>query len=152
MSSKHARLVAAVADAMAAQGFTQKQVATMAGCTQSMLSQALNQGMTLKDERWKLICEGLGLDYDEIIADVPAERERFTLKEQASSVSPQADCHLPQVGEGKESAAPVEETRGVQMFSVMQKSVLPLASKTWRTCFCWRCMPRAVLPRTSKAA
>ena len=29
-----------------------------------------------------------------------------------SSVSPQADCHLPQVGEGKESAAPVEETRG----------------------------------------
>ena len=112
MSSKHARLVAAVADAMAAQGFTQKQVATMAGCTQSMLSQALNNGVTLKDERWKLICEGLGLDYDEIVADVPAERERFTLEEPASSVSPQADCHLPQVGEGKERAAPVEETRG----------------------------------------
>ena len=31
MTSKHARLVAAVTDAMAAQGFTQKQVATMGG-------------------------------------------------------------------------------------------------------------------------
>lgn len=112
MSSKHARLVAAVSDAKEAQGFTWKQIATMAGVTQGNMSTVINQGVTMKDERWKLICEGLGLDYDEIVADVPTERERFTLKEPASSVSPQADCHLPQVGEGKESAAPVEETRG----------------------------------------
>lgn len=86
MSSKHARLVAAVTDAMAAQGFTQKQVATMGGCTQGMLSQAINNGVTMKDERWKLICEGLGLDYDEIVADLPEERERFTLREETPAV------------------------------------------------------------------
>lgn len=86
MSSKHARLVAAVVDAMEAQGFTQKQVATMGGCTQSMLSQAINQGVTMKDERWRLICEGLGLDYDDIVADLPAERERFTLREETPAV------------------------------------------------------------------
>lgn len=86
MSSKHARLVAAVTDAMAAQGFTQKQVATMGGCTQGMLSQAINQGVTMKDERWRLICEGLGLDYDEIVSDLPAERERFTLREAPAAV------------------------------------------------------------------
>ena len=87
MSSKHEKLVAAVSDAMAAQGFTQKQVANMGGCAASMISQALNQGVTLKDERWKMICEGLGLNYDDIVADMPQKT--------ASSVSPQADCHLP---------------------------------------------------------
>lgn len=104
MSSKHARLVVAVVDAMAAQGFTQKQVATMGGCTQSMLSQAINQGVTMKDERWRMICEGLGLDYDEIVSDLPAERERFTLREET-----------PVVKAEDRQAAPVEKCGGTEV-------------------------------------
>lgn len=101
MSSKHARLVAAVSDAKEAQGFTWKQIATMGGVTQGTISSVINQGVTMKDERWRMICEGLGLDYDEIVADMPVAT--------ASSVSPQADCHLPHPGEGKETAAKVQQ-------------------------------------------
>ena len=72
MSNKHARLVAAVSDAKEAQGFTWKQIATMGGVTQGTISSVINQGVTMKDERWKMICEGLGLDYDETVADMPA--------------------------------------------------------------------------------
>ena len=144
MTRKHQLLKCAVMAAMAEQQISQNTLARKCGVGQSMISAAFLDKYELKEEKWRLICEALGLDYDAIVDGVVEEPD--------SSVSPQADYHLPQVGEGKESAAPVEETRGVQMFSVMQKSVLPSASRTWRTCFCWRCMPRADLPRTSKAA
>ena len=73
MTAKHARLASAVADAMLAQGFTTKQVATFAGCTSSAISSALSGKYDLREERWKLICENLGLDYDEIIKDPEPE-------------------------------------------------------------------------------
>ena len=110
MSSKHARLVAAVVDDMEAQGFTQKQVATMGGCTQSMLSQAINQGVTMKDERWKLICEGLGLDYDEIVADLPAERERFTLRKETPAVKTENRQAAPVKNFGGATDVPLSDT------------------------------------------
>lgn len=65
---QHARLVAAVTDAKEAQGFNWKQIATMGGVSQGTISSAINAGVHMKEERWRLICEGLGLDYDEIIA------------------------------------------------------------------------------------
>lgn len=113
MSSKHARLVAAVTDAMAEQGFTQKQVATMGGCTQGMLSQAINNGVTMKDERWKLICEGLGLDYDEIVADLPAERERFTLREETPTVKTEDRQAAPVVNCGGDGS-PLSDTHATE--------------------------------------
>ena len=113
MSSKHARLVAAVTDAMAAQNFTQKQVATMGGCTQGMLSQAINNGVTMKDERWKLICEGLGLDYDEIVADLPAERERFTLREEIPTVKTEDRQAAPVVNCGWDGS-PLSDTHATE--------------------------------------
>ena len=106
MTTKHARLASAVADAMLAQGFTQKQVATAAGITQSALCQALSGKFDIKEERWKMICENLGLCYEDVIAD-PVE-------EAASSVSPQAAASS--IGDGasmrKEADASYEETRG----------------------------------------
>ena len=69
MSNKQARLVSAIEDAMQAQGFTQKRIATICGMTQSMISDALNGKCDLKEERWRMMCEALALDYDDIIAD-----------------------------------------------------------------------------------
>ena len=104
MSSKHTRLVAAVSDAMAAQNMSQNTIGRVSGVAQSMISAALLGKYDMKEEKWRLICEALAIDYDEIVADVPVET--------ASSVSPQADCHLPQVGEGKDTAAPVKNCGG----------------------------------------
>lgn len=102
MSSKHARLVAAVSDAKEAQGFTWKQIATMGGVTQGTISSVINQGVTMKDERWKLICEGLGLDYDEIVADMPEPGKPL----------PIADAGIPAKGEALEDAAKVKQNEG----------------------------------------
>ena len=73
MTKKHARLASAVADAMLAQGFTQKQVATAAGITQSALSSAISGRYDIKEENWKMICENLGLCYEDVIADPEPE-------------------------------------------------------------------------------
>lgn len=73
MTKKHARLASAVADAMLAQGFTQKQVATAAGITQSALSSAISGRYDIKEENWKMICENLGLCYEDVIAEPEPE-------------------------------------------------------------------------------
>ena len=78
MTKKHARLASAVADAMLAQGFTQKQVATAAGITQSALCQAISGKYDIKEERWKMICEHLALCYEDIIADPEPEVAKET--------------------------------------------------------------------------
>ena len=70
MTSKQARLVAAVSDAMAAQNFSQNNLARTSGVGQSMISAALLGKYDLKEEKWRMICETLALDYDDIIADV----------------------------------------------------------------------------------
>ena len=68
MSNKQARLVAAVADAMNDQGFTQKALATAAGMSAGTLSAALSGRYNLSDVKWQLVCEALALDYDDIVA------------------------------------------------------------------------------------
>lgn len=69
MRNKHERLVSAVTDAREAQGLTWKQVAMFAGVSQGTISAVVNQGYQLKDERWKMICEHMGLDYEAIVSD-----------------------------------------------------------------------------------
>lgn len=96
MTAKHARLASAVADAMLAQGFTTKQVATFGGCSPSVISNALSGKYDMREERWRLVCENLGLDYDEIIKD--PEQEEIHVEETARSA------------ENEES--PAEEIRG----------------------------------------
>lgn len=68
MSNKQARLVAAVADAMNDQGFTQKALATAAGMSAGTLSAALSGRYNLSEVKWQLVCEALALDYDDIVA------------------------------------------------------------------------------------
>ncbi|MGN1369544.1 MAG: helix-turn-helix domain-containing protein [Aristaeellaceae bacterium] len=69
MSNKQARLVAAIADAMEAQGISQSALGRKTGVPQSMISAAMLGKYDLKEEKWRMICEALALDYDEIIAD-----------------------------------------------------------------------------------
>lgn len=69
-----ARLVAAVADAMHAKGMTQKQLALAAGTSQGALCGALSGKGTMSPTKWQMACEALGLDYEEIVADLPEEK------------------------------------------------------------------------------
>lgn len=104
MTAKHARLASAVADAMLAQGFTTKQVATFAGCTSSAISSALSGKYDLREERWKLICENLGLDYDEIIKDPEPELPPSSPRGESTSLEREAQDE------------PAAEIRGGQSF------------------------------------
>lgn len=67
MSTKQARLVAAIADAMEAQGISQNTLGRKSGVSQSMISAAILGKYDLKEEKWRLLCETLGLDYDAVI-------------------------------------------------------------------------------------
>ena len=69
MSDKQARLVAAIADAMEAQGISQNTLGRKSGVAQSMISAAILGKYDLKEEKWRLLCETLRLDYDEIVED-----------------------------------------------------------------------------------
>ena len=83
MTAKHARLASAVADAMLSKGCSTKSVAVFAGCSPSVISNALSGKYDMREERWRLVCENLGLDYDEIIKD--PEPEEIPVEETASS-------------------------------------------------------------------
>lgn len=76
MSNKQARLVYAVQKAMQAQGFSQNNLARVSGVAQSMISAAILGKYDLKEEKWRLLCEALALDYDAIIEE-PVPEEQF---------------------------------------------------------------------------
>ena len=98
MSNKQARLVAAVADAMNDQGFTQKALATAAGMSAGTLSAALSGRYNLSEVKWQLVCEALALDYDDIVAppQLPEELNPETGNTVEPSVeSPTGDCRQP---------------------------------------------------------
>lgn len=74
MSTKQARLVAAITDAMEAKGVSQNALGRKTGVPQSMISAAILGKYDLKEEKWRMICEALELDYEDIIADAePSE-------------------------------------------------------------------------------
>ena len=97
MTEKHKRLACAVNDAMLAKDYSTKHLAAFAGCSPSVISNALSGKYDMREERWRLVCENLGLDYDEIIKD--PEPEEIPVEETASSAE----------NEGSSSAEPEED-------------------------------------------
>lgn len=75
MSNKQARLIAAIKDALAAQGVTVSELARASGSSISTISGALSGKTQMRDERWRMCCEHLHLDYDEIIADMSQKND-----------------------------------------------------------------------------
>lgn len=115
VTNKQGRLISAIADAMLTQNFSQNNLARASGVSQSMISAALCGKYGLKEEKWRMICETLALDYDQIIADPEPETEA-----EAEPVSPSdRQCGgepAPQPDEGDdqtEDAALNEEERNL---------------------------------------
>lgn len=75
VSTKQARLISAIADAMLAQNFSQNNLARTSGVSQSMISAAMCGKYDLKEEKWRMICETMALDYDQIVADPEPESQ-----------------------------------------------------------------------------
>lgn len=75
MSTKQARLIAAIKDALADQGVTVSELARASGSSISTISGALSGKTQMRDERWRMCCEHLHLDYDEIITDMPQKND-----------------------------------------------------------------------------
>lgn len=69
MTKKHARLAAAVNDAMLQKDLTLKQMAATIGIPASSLGNALSGKYDMREDRWRMACEALGLRYDDVIAD-----------------------------------------------------------------------------------
>ena len=78
MSTKQARLISAVSDAMNAQGGKAVDLAKASGSSQGTISSAMSGKAQMKDERWRMICEYLHIDFDEIVADVAPPRRRMS--------------------------------------------------------------------------
>ena len=91
MTRKHQLMKAAVMAAMAEQQISQNTLARKCGVGQSMISAAFLDKYELKEEKWRLICEALGLDYDAIVDGADEEPEQIPVEEPVSSVSPQAE-------------------------------------------------------------
>lgn len=90
-----------VLHAIEGQGITQKEIAAKVGITQGMLSQALGGKAQMSEERRRMVCEVLGMDYDEIMGyKVPAETLHVVMdtpKPDTTEAEPQPDS-TPQAG------------------------------------------------------
>lgn len=69
--TKQAKLIEAIRKAQEEGGYQQKDLARMAGTSQGNLSQALSGKYGMSEEKWRLLCESLMLDYDAVVADDP---------------------------------------------------------------------------------
>ena len=69
MSKKQEALIRAIKAAQEAGGFLQKQLAAMACTSPGNICSALSGAGSMSVEKWRLLCEGLALDYDAIIAE-----------------------------------------------------------------------------------
>lgn len=69
-------LAEAVTRAAVARGLTRKQLAMFAGCTGATAGNALNGKFNMSEEKWRMVCERLGLDYDGILAGGNGEMVR----------------------------------------------------------------------------
>lgn len=94
MTNKQARLVSAITDAMEAQGLSQANLARIAGMSQGGVSLAMSGKTNCREEKWRIMCEALALDYDEVVKDeeMPAEAcEGVDDEEAADEESQSAD-------------------------------------------------------------
>lgn len=71
MSNMQARLIAAVKDAMESRCVSGAELARHLGVSNSMVSLSLAGKSPLREERWKMACEYLNIDYDDIVSDLP---------------------------------------------------------------------------------
>ena len=71
--TKQGKLIKAIREAQEAGGYMQKQLAQMACTSPGCLSGALSGNGSMSEEKWRLLCEGLALDYDAIVSDEPEE-------------------------------------------------------------------------------
>lgn len=74
-------LAEAVNRAAVARGLTRKQLAMFAGCTGAMVGNALNGKFNMSEEKWRMVCERLMLDYDGILAGGNGELVRDAAKD-----------------------------------------------------------------------
>lgn len=106
VTNKQARLISAVADAMLDQNFSQGNLARASGVSQSMISAALCGKYNLKEEKWRLICETLALDYDQIIADPEPEEKESELGDSPAITGGDTDA-VQQPDEGEDQTGVV---------------------------------------------
>ena len=153
MSNKQARLVAAISDAMAAQGFSQNNLARVSGVAQSMISAAILGKCYLKEEKWRLLCEALDLDYDEIVAeaqDMPSpvqetvEAPVTEVTEVTEETSPAALLQQNEAPccENAASCDPVKKSGGVSWRSIWKASCARICAPA-RICP-WNMWPRCL--------
>lgn len=80
MGDRQQRLLKAVRDEMFAQGLTNKQMAAAIGTSNGHWSMSINGQHNMAEEKWRMACEKLGLDYDAIIMEKtepePAEEKQ----------------------------------------------------------------------------
>lgn len=69
MNKQQDKLIKEVSRVMQEEGYSQSQLANFAGCSSSMVGMALSGKSNLKEERWRMICENIGLDYDSIVSE-----------------------------------------------------------------------------------
>ena len=84
--TKQEKLIKAIREAQEAGGYMQKQLATIAGTSAGNLCSVLNGNGSMSEEKWRLLCEGLALDYDVIVAE--DKPQRFTLSEAPETTPP----------------------------------------------------------------
>ena len=71
------KLIRRIREAISVQGLMQKEIATHAGMTPAMFSNAMAGRTNMREERWRLVCEYCGIDFDEVMGyrqpDPPAD-------------------------------------------------------------------------------
>lgn len=72
-------------------GCTQKELATKIGITPAMLSMAMSEKTMMKEERWRMLCELLDLDYDEIMGYKPSATQTSKTTEEAAQAETPAE-------------------------------------------------------------
>lgn len=99
--SKQEKLIKAIKEAQEAGGYQQKQLAQMACTSPGTVCSALSGKGNMSDEKWRLLCEGLAIDFDAIVAE--DKPKRFTLTETPEETPPPApdpdaqECHAKEV-------------------------------------------------------
>ena len=104
MTEKQERMIRAIREAQSRGGYQQKQLAAMACTSPGTLSYALSGQGTMSTEKWRLLCEGLALDYDAIMGE--DKPKRFTLESPAEEALQTTPAEA-------EQEQPVEEVQTV---------------------------------------
>lgn len=111
MSDKQKKLVAAITAAMKAQGISQQTLGRKSGVSQSVISAAILGKCDPKEEKWRLICETLGLDYDQIVdgPQIPMSSH------DGETITPSANESDARSIEREAATVTSEETRGTNV-------------------------------------